>query len=129
MEQVTPANGQAYRTHRPLGKLPCVRLHQADHCSTQTISTQARKVFALAAKDNRRKPLSAPRKMRSGHEKYAAEQLWARKWCTVFVDEAHYFRGPGALFHGLNAFCMQAQAIVLTTATPLYNGPKVHSRS
>jgi hypothetical protein len=69
------------------------------------------------------RPADDMRPVKSGSN--AKASIFARKWCTSWIDEAHEFRGLNRGFVGGVQLRSCSRMVACLTATPLYTSPKV----
>lgn len=67
------------------------------------------------------RPIDCERRPRPGLK----DTLFAREFCTAWIDEAHDFRGGKALFVGAVHLRRRAKFLAGLTATPLHSSARV----
>ncbi|KAL0952272.1 hypothetical protein HGRIS_006562 [Hohenbuehelia grisea] len=87
-------------------------------CAHSTFVAMTQQKYETAAARHRRKPVDAPRRAKTG-KKASRTTIFDFQWCTMVLDEAHYFRGNSSGAIGMFAFRNQVAFTILMTATPI----------
>lgn len=99
---------------------------------TRTNSRQALQTIAVNLWEDRKTvskddvpTTTSPDVFKEGAAALMKWTILGRKWCTVWVDEGHFFRTASRGFHTIIALWQVARVVSIATATPLMTGPRV----